>query len=106
MTSASDLLLETSDDGETAAVTVHGSLEAATADELRRQLRFLIDSGHDRLDLDLADVWFLDGDGVGVLVGALKAQESAGGQLIVTATSPLVRRVLHIAGLDRLVAAG
>jgi anti-anti-sigma factor len=106
MTSASDLLLETSDDGETAAVTVHGSLEAATADELRRQLRFLIDSGHDRLDLDLADVWFLDGDGVGVLVWALKAQESAGGQLIVTATSPLVRRVLHIAGLDRLVAAG
>ncbi|HEY2301111.1 MAG TPA: STAS domain-containing protein [Acidimicrobiales bacterium] len=106
MTSASDLLLETSDDGETAAVTVHGSLEAATADELRRQLRFLIDSGHDRLDLDLADVWFLDGDGVGVLVGALKAQESVGGQLIVTATSPLVRRVLHIAGLDRLVAAG
>ncbi len=106
MTSASDLLLETSDDGDTAAVTVHGSLEAATADELRRQLRFLIDSGHDRLDLDLADVWFLDGDGVGVLVGALKAQESAGGQLIVTATSPLVRRVLHIAGLDRLVAAG
>lgn len=106
MASASDLLLETSDDGETAAVTVHGSLEAATADELRRQLRFLIDSGHDRLDLDLADVWFLDGDGVGVLVGALKAQESAGGQLIVTATSPLVRRVLHIAGLDRLVAAG
>jgi anti-sigma B factor antagonist len=106
MTSASDLLLETSDDGDTAAVTVHGSLESATADELRRQLRFLIDSGHDRLDLDLADVWFLDGDGVGVLVGALKAQESAGGQLIVTATSPLVRRVLHIAGLDRLVAAG
>ena len=106
MTSASDLLLETNEDGDTAAVTVHGSLEAATADELRRQLRFLIDSGHGRLDLDLADVWFLDGDGVGVLVGALKAQESAGGQLIVTATSPLVRRVLHIAGLDRLVAGG
>jgi anti-anti-sigma factor len=43
---------------------------------------------------------------VGVLVGALRAQESAGGQLVVTASSPLVRRVLHVAGLDRLVAAG
>jgi anti-anti-sigma factor len=104
MTGASDLLLETSDNGNTAAVIVHGSLESATADELRRRLRVLIDAGHPRLDLDLEDVWFLDGEGVGVLVGALKAQEQAGGQLIVTAASPLVRRVLHIAGLDRLVA--
>jgi anti-sigma B factor antagonist len=106
MASASDLLLETSDNGTTAAVTVHGSLESATADELRRRLRMLIDAGHGRVDLDLADVWFLDGEGVGVLVGALRAQESAGGQLVVTASSPLVRRVLHVAGLDRLVAAG
>src|SRR5882757_4719095 len=75
MTGASDLLLETSDNGNTAAVIVHGSLESATADELRRRLRFLIDAGHPRLDLDLDDVWFLDGEGVGVLVGALKAQE-------------------------------
>jgi anti-sigma B factor antagonist len=104
MTGASDLLLETSDNGNTAAVTVHGSLESATADELRRRLRFLIDAGHPHLDLDLADVWFLDGEGVGVLVGALKAQERAGGELVVTAASPLVRRVLHVAGLDRLVA--
>lgn len=104
MANASDLLLETSDDGTTTAVTVHGSLESATADELRRRLRLLIEAGHGRLDIDLADVWFLDGEGVGVLVGALKAQERAGGQLFVTATSPLVRRVLHIAGLDRLVA--
>ena len=36
MASASDLLLETNDNGTTAAVTVHGSLESATADELRR----------------------------------------------------------------------
>jgi anti-sigma B factor antagonist len=106
MASASDLLLETSDNGTTAAVTVHGSLESATADELRRRLRMLIDAGHGRVDLDLADVWFLDGEGVGVLVGALRAQERAGGQLVVTASSPLVRRVLHVAGLDRLVAAG
>jgi len=106
MANASDLLLETSDNGTTAAVTVHGSLESATADELRRRLRMLIDSGHGRVDLDLADVWFLDGEGVGVLVGALRAQESAGGQLVVTASSALVRRVLHVAGLDRLVAAG
>ncbi len=105
MTSASDLLLETSDDGTTAAVIVHGSLESATADELRTRLRLLIEAGHGRLDLDLADVWFLDGEGVGVLVGALKAQERAGGQLVVTATSTLVRRVLHIAGLDRMVVA-
>jgi anti-sigma B factor antagonist len=106
MANASDLLLETSDNGTTAAVTVHGSLESATADELRRRLRDLIDAGHGRVDLDLADVWFLDGEGVGVLVGALRAQESAGGRLFVTASSAMVRRVLHVAGLDRLVAAG
>jgi anti-anti-sigma factor len=105
MADASDLLLETLDDGSTAAVTVHGTLESATADEFRRRLRQLIDTGHGRVALDLADVWFVDGAGVGVLVGALKAQEQVGGELVVTATSPQVRRVLHVAGLDRLMGA-
>jgi anti-sigma B factor antagonist len=104
MGNASDLLLETQDDGTTASVTVHGSLESATADEFRQQLRQLIDAGHGRLDLDLADVWFLDGAGVGVLVGALKAQHDVGGQLVVTATSASVRSVLRVAGLDDLIA--
>jgi anti-sigma B factor antagonist len=101
--SASDLLLETREDGATASVTVHGSLEKATADELRQRLRQLIDAGHGRLDLDLADVWFLDAAGVGVLVGALKAQREVGGELVVTATSTQVRSVLRVAGLNDLM---
>jgi anti-sigma B factor antagonist len=104
MGNASDLLLETRDDGTTASVTVHGSLESATADEFRQRLRELIDAGHGRVDLDLADVWFVDGAGVGVLVGALKAQHEVGGELVVTATSAPVRSVLKVAGLDDLVA--
>jgi anti-sigma B factor antagonist len=103
MGNASDLLLETKDDGTTASVTIHGSLESATADELRQRLHELIDAGHGRLDLDLAGVWFVDGAGVGVLVGALKAQREMGGELIVTATSAPVRSVLKVAGLDELV---
>jgi anti-sigma B factor antagonist len=103
MGNASDLLLETQDDGVTAAVAVHGSLESDTADELRQQLRQLIEAGHGRLDLDLAGVWYLDGAGVGVIVGALKAQQQAGGQLVVTATSAPVREVLRVTGLADLL---
>jgi anti-sigma B factor antagonist len=88
-------------DGKTAVCELHGELEACSAPQLRQVMAALTPFQH--AVVDLHGVTFLDSAGLGVLVAGLRQVRTSGGDALLCNARPVVRRVLHLAGLDRIV---
>jgi anti-sigma B factor antagonist len=77
-------------------------LDVESAAEFKDRLAALVESGHQRVVVDLQDVEYLDSAGLGALVSVLKAVESRD-QLILASVSDRVRGLLELTGLTRLL---
>jgi anti-anti-sigma factor len=82
---------------------VGGELDLATAPELARMLGALRARGH-AVVLDLADVTFMDSTGLNLLLEAQREVGRDGWEFSVRGASQPVRRVIALAGLERLLA--
>lgn len=80
-----------------------GELCMAELPEIRRQIDDLINLGARRLVLDLAETTLLTAAALGVLYTTEQRLEALGGSLRVRNPLRLQRRVLEIAGFDRLI---
>jgi anti-anti-sigma factor len=79
-------------------VTVRGELDLGTVDVLVDAV-----APHARstvLELDVGGVTFLDAAGIGALVRCQHAVRAQGGRLRLVDVSPVVRRVIDLAGLE------
>ena len=87
--------------GERSA-TVHlsGELDLSVADELRDLLDGLIGGGRSHIELDLSDTRFVDSRAIGVLIGAQKRAQFAGGRILVRKPQSTVRKAFDILGLS------
>lgn len=88
--------------GPTLRVRVIGALDIRTAPELERTLAQELEPGI-QLRLDLSALWFIDSTGLRAIAVAARNAHSGGGTL--TLESPLpdqARRMIEIAGLERL----
>lgn len=56
----------------------------------------------EELVLDFTDVSFMDSSGIGLVMGRYKLQTEQNGRLTVKGTSPQIKKVMKLAGLDRL----
>jgi anti-sigma B factor antagonist len=83
-------------------VTVHGDVDVHTAPLLRDRLAAVVRQGEPQVEVHLDDVTFMDSTGLGVLVGAMKAQRAAGGTLELVCGRPRVLRLLTVTGLHRV----
>jgi anti-anti-sigma factor len=90
-------------DGSTAHVAVSGELNLATGDVVLRKLSSLVDRGYVRLVIDGSAVSFCDSSGLGALLRARARASASAGSLILSAASPQLRRVLEIAGIQKLL---
>ena len=81
---------------------VAGELDLAASSTLRAALAELADGDGDVM-VDLSAVTFIDSTALRVLVHAHAEMGSAGGRLVVTDPSPVVVRILHLAGLFTLL---
>lgn len=84
-------------------VIVQGELDVATAPELGDLLRRLLLSGH-AVRLDLGDVTFMDSNGLTILMDAHVDATTGNASFSVVRASPPVRRVVALAGAERLLA--
>ena len=82
-----------------ATVRLAGELDLSVSDELRDLLDGLITSGHSRIELDLDEIDFVDSRAIGVLIGAQKRAERAGGRIRVRRPQATVRKAFDILGL-------
>ena len=87
------------DSGGEAVVFAAGDLDLAAADELRDRLREAA-ARHGRVILDLTEVKFIDGTGLGAVVAARKDAGDASA-IVLRHPSPLVMRVLRLTQLDQ-----
>lgn len=83
-------------------VTIHGEIDAHTADQVRSAVDAAISPGT-QLVVDLSRVTFMDSTGLGVFVTALKHLRENEGSLDLIITSPRVMKVFELTGLDVVI---
>jgi anti-sigma B factor antagonist len=81
---------------------LHGELDIATAPELVEMLHRFRRQEH-AVELDLAEVTFMDSTGLTTLMDAHLAAQSNGWSFSVRRASPAVRRVFDLAGVARIL---
>ena len=86
---------------ETVVIWINGDLDAFTAPALKTQLFSALDSGFDRVVLEMSECELVDSTGLGVLVAGLK--HAHGRSVVMASAGPELRRVLEIVGLDRVL---
>jgi anti-sigma B factor antagonist len=75
-----------------------GEIDAGNVDSLSRRLQQALLSGAHEVDLDLADVSFLDSTALCALHAAGESLEAVGGHLCIRNPTPPVRRLLSLTG--------
>ena len=82
-----------------------GDIDHHTAKEMRAVIDDALESGSPKLlVLDFRDVSFMDSSGIGLVMGRYKAVQAIGGELRIANPAAHIRRVMRLAGLDRLAA--
>ncbi len=82
---------------------VSGELDAYTAPELREKLMPLVERSGHTIVVDLSEVTYMDSTGLGVFVGAIKAENKHRSKVILKNMTKRVRRLFDITGLDEII---
>jgi anti-sigma B factor antagonist len=90
--------LSTLQDGGHLVVTLRGELDAVDAADTEAALA-RVTAGNPRVVADLAGLEFLDCCGLGVLTRVRAQARQAGGDLLLAAPGPQVRRILALTGM-------
>ena len=89
--------------GRQAVVTLPEHIEAANAGQIGEQLLSVINRGAAALIADMTATLSCDYSGADAMVRAYQRALVSGTQLRLVVTTPVVRRVLSVHGLDRLI---
>jgi anti-anti-sigma factor len=89
-------------EGAVHSLSLDGELDLANADKVDQELRRVEAGDADVILVDLWDVSFIDSTGIRVLLTAA-ARCRHDGRLVIERANPLVLRVLHLAGVSRLL---
>lgn len=80
---------------------LRGEVDISAVADVRAAVVRAVAGGCRDIDLDLADVSFMDCAGVGVVLWCREHAERSGGRLTLTHVSPSVARILALTGHDR-----
>ncbi len=84
-------------------VWLSGELDHHAARELREQIDSAVErSVAKQLRLDFSGVTFMDSSGIGLIMGRYRLMLSRNGSLSVVGASERLRRVMKLAGLEKL----
>ncbi|MFI1757989.1 STAS domain-containing protein [Streptomyces sp. NPDC020571] len=86
-----------------AIATIVGDVDMQTAPALRSGALEIIQQGHPRLVLDLAQVGFCDSAGLSAIIGIWHAAQEAGGSLSLATVPDRLMRMLSMTGVDSLL---
>ncbi|MBP1562008.1 MAG: anti-sigma factor antagonist [Oscillospiraceae bacterium] len=87
----------------TVIARLSGEIDHHTAKELRTDIDLAIDRLKPAtLILDFDGVTFMDSSGIGLVMGRYKMLKPWGGSIIIENTGNQIKKVMRLAGLDRL----
>ncbi len=96
-----DISIQQSD--QMSIVSIAGSIDAFTADQVSSRIDEQISSGEKHLVLDLSKVDFMSSAGLRVILGALKETRRQGGDLYLAGAQGGVARVLKMSGFANIL---
>lgn len=96
------LIKERRDEEKGITIYVEGEVDVYTAPQLREKLLPLCQNGQ-TVVVDLSKVNYIDSTGLGVLIGAYKAQRATAGKLILTGMNSRLYRLFKITGLHEIM---
>lgn len=87
-----------------AIARLSGEIDHHNAKELRTQLdKYIISVQPRELAIDFKNITFMDSSGIGLIMGRSKLMHECGGRLEVRNPQPYIKRVLKLAGIERIV---
>ena len=96
------MAFETREEGSFTVVLVDESrLDASIAESFKMYLFDQIESGKDKLVVDLSQVRFMDSSGLGALVAGLK-KTTGNGSFILASAQPAVKDLFDLTSMDKL----
>jgi len=97
------LKIDSRTEGSDAAVlSLAGEVDVANAAQVRDSALMLVDGGAKKLVIDLNSTDYMDSTGLGTLVGLLKRTKELGGDVVIAAAQPRVKRLFEITGLTQV----
>ena len=96
-----ELKVSSRSQGERTIVAVAGEIDLYTAPRLHSELAAAVSGdGLPRVVVDMTGVEFCDSTGMNVLLAALRRARERGGELVLAAPRPAVRKILQVTGLE------
>jgi anti-sigma B factor antagonist len=83
-------------------IRLNGRLDARTSPGLKSTLQSLLEEGHHRLIVDLAEVPFIDSSGLVALVSGLRLAQENQGEISLSGIKPQAQAVFRLTRLDRV----
>lgn len=87
--------------GQTALITLAGSVDINTTGELRNAIQ-AVPTSTTAFVINATDVSYIDSSGVAVMLLAKQVAERSSASFTITAVSPMVMKVLELAKLDQV----
>ena len=82
-------------------LSLAGELDLDTMARFRERVTDLVYDTRLRLVVDLAGLRFVDSTGLGALIGEFARVRRSGGDMVLRAAQPSVRRTIEVMGLER-----
>lgn len=95
-----ELVITTQPTPELYTIVVEGEGDISNASKLRDAIDLALEQPTDTVQLDFAQVAYIDSTGIGVLVGAAHHAEERGKRFSVAHVQPAVMRVMQLLGVD------
>jgi anti-sigma B factor antagonist len=83
-------------------VYLSGEIDVSTANEVKENLINLISKQSADINLDMANLDYIDSTGLGALIGVLKRLKENDKDIYITNTKKNVRKIFNITGLDKI----
>lgn len=96
-----ELNITTNPNPERYVLSVAGEIDISNADKLRNAIDLALEQPTERVELDFAQVDYIDSTGIGVLVGAAHHAEEHSKGLSISQAQPNVVRVVQLLGVDK-----
>lgn len=96
-----NLSITASTKNDVATIAVSGEVDVSNADSLRNEIEKVASENPQRVEVDLAQVAYIDSTGIGVLVGAAHRAAEAGYAFAVVNPQANVKRVLGLLGVEK-----
>ncbi|WP_209122488.1 anti-sigma F factor antagonist [Alkalihalobacillus sp. BA299] len=98
------LIVDLEQRGSVLLVRLEGELDHHTAEQLRTQVEEQFENqALKHIVLNLEQLSFMDSSGLGVILGRYKQVKNLGGEMVVCAISPAVKRLFEMSGLFKIV---